>query len=321
MKLTLLVYDAAGAQEAVGPRGVFLEANRFLPAEKRYDVTIIGVQIGALAILKDMGVNVARDYLQLKGQSDMLLLVGGPRPFEPVPAKSFLGWLENSAKAARRFGAISHGVSVLGHAGLLNGHEITAHWNDAKRLSDQFPQTKVRPDKNFVRHGNVYTGRDGSAGIDLCLALVAEDWGADLAAKVAENLIDTLRRDEVQSKDLRYVAPAPEDTSVVDGVKQYVLSHIGEALSIDDIASIFGISRRTFTRVFSRQSKVTASAFIEQVRVDVALSLLEKTDLPLKSVAYRCGFHNATQMRMTFSRRISTTPRQFRDGVRRHHAA
>ena len=91
---------------------------------------------------------------------------------------------------------------------------------------------------------------------------------------------------------------------------------IGEQLSIEQLADVVAVSRRTFSRTFAKEAHMTPSAFVEQVRVDFSRKLLEQTDLPLKTVAFRCGFRNANQMRVVFTRRLGTTPRAYRQRLR-----
>lgn len=134
--------------------------------------------------------------------------------------------------------------------------------------------------------------------------------------KVAKRLIVYIRRDGGQSQYSPYLAVGPDQDSIIGKVVKYVTNHISEALTIEDIADAVGISRRTFSRTFARHAKVTPSVFVEQLRIDFARKLLEETDIPLKTVAFRCGFHNATHMRMIFTRQLDTTPRRYRADFR-----
>jgi transcriptional regulator GlxA family with amidase domain len=95
-----------------------------------------------------------------------------------------------------------------------------------------------------------------------------------------------------------------------------VTEHITDALSIEQLAGAVAVSRRTFSRLFAKYAKVTPSVFVEQVRVDSARKLLEDSDAPLKTVAFKCGFRSATHMRTTFSRRLEVTPKQYRQRFR-----
>lgn len=316
MKLTLVVFDGVQALDVAGPLDVFAEANTFLDEADRYAISLVGVQAGSVRCSSGLEIKVDHDYKNFHGSSDLLLVAGGPRLPACRPEPDFLRWLRQTACGARRFGGVCTGVFPLGHAGLLADREITTHWDDAQALSQQFPGTRVRPDKIFVRDGNLFTCGGVTAGIDLCLSLIAEDFGHALAMKVAKRLIVYIRRDGGQSQYSPYLAVGPDQDSIIGKVVKYVTNHISEALTIEDIADAVGISRRTFSRTFARHAKVTPSVFVEQLRIDFARKLLEETDIPLKTVAFRCGFHNATHMRMIFSRQLDTTPRQYRADFR-----
>lgn len=312
MKLALVVFDGVQALDVAGPLDVFAEANSFLPSDQRYDVSMVGVHPGNVRCSNGMEIAVPYHYSTYPGQCDLLLVAGGPRMPDARPEEGFLDWLRNQADGSRRYGSVCNGAFLLGHAGLLDGREVTAHWNDVQRLEDQFPDSLIRPDKIFVRDGNLFTSAGVSAGIDLCLSLVAEDWGSELALTVARRLVVYIHREGGQSQSSPFLALRPEEDSIVNKVLRYVTDHISEAFSMDQLADAVGVSRRTFSRIFSRDASVTPAVFVEQVRVDHARKMLEDTDGPLKTIAFNCGFHNSTQMRMIFLRRLNMTPKDYR---------
>jgi transcriptional regulator GlxA family with amidase domain len=313
MKLTLLVLDGVQALDVAGPLDVFAEANQLLAAADQYQVTLVGAHAGSVVCSSGMAFQVHHGYQDFIAQSELLLVAGGPRYPEYQPQAGLLDWLRRQAQGAERFGAVCNGVFLLGHAGLLAGRAVTTHWQHAERLAGQFTEAQVRPDKIFVRDGKLFTCGGVSAGIDLCLALVAEDWGQELAAKVARRLIVYMRRDGGQSQSSPYLAVGADKESLVTKVWEYVTDHIGDALTIEEIADAVGVSRRTFSRAFAKHARVTPSSFVEQVRIDFARRLLEETNLPMKTVAYRSGFNSAPQMRMIFSRQLNTTPKLYRE--------
>jgi transcriptional regulator GlxA family with amidase domain len=316
MKVAIVLFDGVQALDLAGPLDVFAEANTHLPEHRQYEVTLVGREAGLVTCSNGMQVRVPVGYLETEAQFDLLLIAGGPNLPDWQPPEAFLAWLRKQAQGAARFGAVCNGAFVLGHAGLLDGHQVTTHWADAGRLGDAFPGACVQPDKIFIRDGHLFTSAGVSAGIDLCLALVAEDWGHEHAVRVAKRLVVYIQREGGQSQYSPYVGASREDAPIIGKVHQYVTEHIGDALSIEQLASAVSVSRRTFSRVFARHAKVTPSAFVEQVRVDTARQLLEASDAPLKTVAFRCGFHSATHMRTTFSRRLNVTPKQYRERFR-----
>ncbi|MGO4380967.1 GlxA family transcriptional regulator [Pseudoduganella sp. RAF19] len=316
MKLTLVVLDGVQALDLAGPMDVFAEANLFLPKKDQYEITLVGEKPGSVMCSSGVEFKVHYDYRNFHAESELLLVAGGPRYPEYRPEPELAEWLGERARHASRFGAVCNGVFLLGHAGLLAGREITTHWDHADRLSQQFPTSKVRPDKIYVRDGNLFTCGGVTAGIDLCLALLAEDWGHEIAVRVAKRLIVYIRRDGGQSQYSPYLAVGPDEDSLVAKVLKYVTDHISDPLTIEDIADAVGVSRRTFSRAFAKHANVTPSVFVDQVRIDFARKLLEETDVPLKTVAFRCGFNSATQMRMIFLRQIGSSPKDYRERFR-----
>jgi transcriptional regulator GlxA family with amidase domain len=313
MKLVIVVFDGVQALDIAGPMDVFAEANNYLPAHQHYQVTLVGLRAGSVRCANGLSLDVGIDYLQYEDQPDLLLVAGGPKlPDVQAYAPRFLEWLGAKAAGSQRFGSVCNGAFTLGHAGLLNGKEVTAHWHDVDRLVAQFPRARVRPDKIFVRDGKLFTSAGVAAGVDLCLALVAEDWGHEMALRIAKRLIVYIRRDGGQSQYSPYLAVGPKEETIVAKVLRHVTDHLGEQLSIEQLADAVGVSRRTFSRVFAKNANMTPSAFVDQVRLESCRKLLEETDLPLKTVAFRCGFHSASHMRTIFAKRLDTTPRDYR---------
>jgi transcriptional regulator GlxA family with amidase domain len=316
MKVGIVVFDGVQALDVAGPMDVFAEANTFLPEHQRYQVSLVGSQAGAVSCSNGMQLSVPYGYADFQAPFELLLIAGGPQLPDARPEAGFLRWLQDQARDAARFGSVCTGAFVLAHAGLLDGKEVTTHWSDAGRLADEFPGAFVQPDRIFIRDGRLFTSAGVTSGIDLCLSLVAEDWGHELAVRVAKRLVVYIQRDGGQSQYSPFLGVRKEQDPIVGKVLQYVTEHIADTLSMEQLANAVSISRRTFSRVFAKYAKVTPSAFVEQVRVDAARRLLEETDAPLKTVAFKCGFHNATHMRTTFSRRLNVTPKQYRERFR-----
>ncbi|SDJ12380.1 transcriptional regulator, AraC family with amidase-like domain [Paraburkholderia steynii] len=321
MKVAIVVFDGVMALDVAGPLDVFAEANAFLPRDQQYEITLVGMHSESVRCSNGLELKVGIDYLQYEDQPDLLLVAGGPRLPDLCPPNSFLQWLRTQAESCARFGSVCNGAFLLGHAGLLDGKEVTAHWHDVDRLALQFPDAYVQPDKIFVRDGNLFTSAGVAAGVDLCLALVSEDWGHEIALRIAKRLIVYIRREGGQSQYSPYLAVGPKEETVVAKVLRYVTDNISEQLSIEQLADAVGVSRRTFSRIFAKHANMTPSAFVEQIRIDFSRKLLGETDLPLKTVAYRCGFHSSSQMRAIFARRLDTNPSEYRQRVRRQTSA
>ena len=176
MKVAIVIFDGVQSLDVAGPLDVFAEANTMLSEQQKYEVSLVGPRAGTVTCSNGMGLSVPFGYADLDTQWDLLLVAGGPQLPDAQLSNDFLTWLQNQAQHATRFGSVCNGAFVLAHAGLLDGKEVTTHWADAGRLAQEFPQACVQPDKIFVRDGRLFTSAGVTAGIDLCLSLVAEDW-------------------------------------------------------------------------------------------------------------------------------------------------
>lgn len=314
MQKTVAVVVFAGVQslDVTGPMDVFCEANRFLAAEEHYRLEVIGVEQGAMRCSNGLSLNAHRHFSEASQVYDLLLVAGGPQlPFMDF-GPMFDAWLREACGRAQRFGSICNGAFMLARAGLLEGRTVTTHWGDAGALAQLCPSTRVEADRLYVQDGELYTSAGVTAGIDLSLFLLAQEHGPDVALSVAKRLVVFTQRSGGQSQFSPFLVPHAEPTSTVAQVQAYVLANLNADLGIADLANAANMSRRNFSRVFTREAKVTPAEFVEQARVDAARVMLESTRAPLKTVAWQCGFRDAQHMRGVFNRRLGVTPQQFR---------
>ncbi len=244
--------------------------------------------------------------------------MAGTPDFAQADARAdFLAWLRRRAPTVRRYGSVCTGAFFLGAAGLLDGRHVTTHWQHAAELASRYPAALVEPDRIFVQDGPLSTSAGVTAGIDLALHLIEEDYGRALALTVARRLVVFLKRPGGQSQFSAHLAAQLATESRIQGVQRWILDHLDTDLSLAALAARAAMSVRSFTRTFQRETGGTSADFIELARVDAARRLLEDTDVPLQLVAFRCGFVTADTMRRAFLRRIGTGPHSYRARFRR----
>jgi transcriptional regulator GlxA family with amidase domain len=196
---------------------------------------------------------------------------------------------------------------------LLDGRTVTTHWQWSDLLARRFPAARVEADRIHCRDGALITSAGVTAGIDLALALVAEDHGTDVARAVAKRLVVFVQRQGGQSQFSPFLAAASDDVAdPMNRAQSHVVANLRGDLSVTSLALVAGMSERTFARRFLEWARATPHEFVERARVDAARHLLESTDAPLKSVAWDCGFASADRMRLVFSRRIDVSPADYR---------
>ncbi|MGH6881325.1 MAG: GlxA family transcriptional regulator, partial [Hypericibacter sp.] len=214
-------------------------------------------------------------------------------------------------RASRRVASVCSGAFLLAATGLLNGRAATTHWQDCGRMAREFPEVRLEPDRIFVRDGKFYSSGGVTAGMDLALHLVEQDWGRDVAVQVARTLVLFLRRPGGQSQFSPHLA-AEGGRDPIRQAQRFILAHPDEDLSVPVLAEIAGMSPRNFARAFVADTSMTPAKFVEQARIDAARLRLEQSTASIDAIARDCGFGAPERMRRAFHRHLSIDPSSYR---------
>ncbi|SDK44364.1 GlxA family transcriptional regulator [Pseudomonas indica] len=309
--VAILLFPDVLMLDVAGPIEVFSIANRYLAPADHYRISTIS--IAEPGVRASNGLRLLTDHVLADAPEafDLLLVPGGPNAYnESHPA--LLPWLRRATQASRRYGSICTGAFILGEAGLLDGRQVTTHWNYTERLARRFPAARVITDRIFIADGELITSGGITAGIDMALAILADDHGKKLAVDVAKVLLVAMKRQGGQAQFSPMLAEVAREDSPIARAQQYIFDRLEEELSVDVLAEVAGMSARHFSRLFARDTGKTPMEFVHAARIDRARNLLETTDLPLKTVAYRSGFRSVRCMRILFSERLGLSPAQYR---------
>ena len=310
LRIAILAPPGVQSLDVVGPAEVFWEAARRGGERGHYDLQIIGTSAspisgtGGLRFLPDATIADPDEPIDT-------LLVGGD-PGLPRVDQNVIDWIARRAPQARRYGSICTGAFLLAEAGLLDGRTVTTHWENADELARRYPRIIIEPDRIFVRDGPLCTAAGVSAGMDLALALVEEDFGRDLALSVARYMVLFLKRPGGQSQFSAHLLAQATDQPAIRQAQEYILDHLGGDLTVDALARDAGMSTRNFARTFHRETGATPAEFIRAARLDAARRLLEDSSLPLKRLAFESGFGTVGGMRRAFRSSIGIGPQDYR---------
>jgi transcriptional regulator GlxA family with amidase domain len=224
--------------------------------------------------------------------------------------------LADALRTAHRRGArilsVCSGAFVLAATGLLDGRRATTHWMYAQKLAERYPSIDVDPKVLYVDEGDVMTSAGTAAGIDLCLHIVRQDHGAEVANAVARRMVVPPHRDGGQAQFVEAPVPAAAGDDPLAAVLGWMLEHLDRQVTVDDLAGRAHMSPRNFARRFRAATGTTPHQWLLSQRVLLASRLLETTDEPVELVARRCGMGSATNLRTHFARVVGTSPLAYR---------
>jgi transcriptional regulator GlxA family with amidase domain len=309
----ILLYDDVQPLDVAGPLDALSAASAQLGGGRGYALHTIGIHDQPVAAENGLRIH-ADTTLATAPALDTLIVPGGRGARTTLSRDPHLGaWLRERARDTRRMVSICTGVFAFAGAELLDGRKATTHWNHAVEFRERFPRVKLDIDSLYLRDGKFHSSGGLTAGMDLTLALVTADFGADVALAVARDLVMYMHRPGNQAQ---FSAPLDAQTRGTRGLAplvDWMLAHLREDLSVERLAQQAGMSERNFRRVFNESFSMSPAKYVARLRLERACTLLSTGRGSVESIARSCGFSHPDVFGRAFSARYGASPREYRE--------
>jgi transcriptional regulator GlxA family with amidase domain len=273
-----------------------------------YDVRLLSETGGF--IRSSIGVRVATEQLHATN-FDTLFVCRGTEPSTP----GLIEIVRQAPGRCRRVAATCTGAFILAEAGLLDGRRATTHWNRARELQARFPKVKVEENRIFIVDGPVWTSAGMTAGIDLALAMIEQDLGADVTRAVARLLVVYHRRSGGQSQFSALLELEPKSDRI-QGALAYAKRNLDKPLPVSHLAEAAHLSPRQFSRAFRAETGQSPAKAVENLRLEAARVMMEQSRHPIDAIARQTGFADRDRMRRAFLRVFGQPPQAIRRNAR-----
>lgn len=309
------LYPDALGLDIIGPLDVFSTATEILrqngDTNKGYRALFSAEKPGLIKL--NSGLQLQAEISIGKGKPTDIFLVPGGLGIDQVTQNSdLILCIRSKAEKAKQIVSVCGGTFILAKAGLLKGKKVTTHWKGAKELASLYPDINVVSDAIYVRDGKISTSAGVTAGIDLALCLVEEDFGSSLAMEVARILVVYLRRSGGQSQFSAPMELRSKAGKQFTALHDWMFENLEQRLSVELMAERAAMSPRNFSRLFTRETGITPGKYVELMRLNKARELLESADLSMEAIAEASGFIREERLRRAFIRQLKITPFQYR---------
>ena len=308
-RLALVIFPGFQLLDAAGPIAAFEIADRYRSGS--YELAVFAPGGGQVA--SSSGVKFAADPLPKADDLDTIMISGGDGTRSLKELAAIVAWLKRTP--ARRQTSVCSGAYVLAEAGLLDGRRATTHWSRTDDFARRYPKVKLDADRIFIRDGEVWTSAGITAGIDLALALIEDDLGAEVSRRVAQQLVVHQRRPGGQSQFSALVELGGRFGRFSD-LMDWMRGHLGEALTVERLAAQAAMSPRNFARAFTAETGTTPAKAVERLRLEAARTAVETGHVPIDRVAHAAGFGDPERMRRAFLRAFGQPPQALRRAAR-----
>ena len=307
----ILIFPGFQLFDAAGPISVFEIAGRHVPSPR--EIRVLAASPGP--VRSSSGAKMLARDLPPEGSVTTLVVAGG-EGVEAAGCPTTLSFIRSLAGRGARVASVCSGAYLLAEAGLLDGRRATTHWCRTQDFIARYPNVKLQPDRIFTRDGNIWTSAGITAGIDLALAIVAEDYKDPVAHETARQLVLFHRRSGGQSQSSKLL-----ELSRRDGrfglLLSWVRENLHQLLTVEVLAERAGMSSRHFARAFTAETGQTPSKAVERLRLEAARERIQCSSEPIEHVAQTVGFSDPERMRRAFIRAFGQPPRSVRRAARR----
>jgi transcriptional regulator GlxA family with amidase domain len=263
--------------------------------------TIQGLVLAQLAPLPFV---TADDLVMIPGISSIDVL----RTTHSLLYEETSKWLRAAYAAGALIASVCTGAFALGEAGLLDGRRCTTHWLVESVLQERNPHAQVQGAVLFVHDRNITTSAGVASGIDMALSLLERQQGPVFAAQVARLMVVYMRRNGAHSQSSVYLDYRTHLHSEVHQAQDYLIEHVSECVPLNDLAEVVGISTRSLNRLFKEATGLTPVQYHQQLRLELAATLLSNLDLTIEEVATKCGFEDVRHFRRLWLRQFGMSP-------------
>jgi len=306
-----LIFDGFQILDAAGPIAAFEIGGA--RGQGAYSLSVLAKRAGPVA--SSSGATMEARAFADAPRLDTLVVAGGFGTYEALKDRVILDYVGEAAHACRRVASVCSGAFLLAEAGLLDGKRATTHWSRSRQFAQRYPGVRIEPDRIFVRDGKIWSSAGITAGVDLALALIADDLGEMVARRVAQQLVVYRRRPGGQSQFsalLEMERPEGRFGSLLGWARE----RLGQPLTVERLAERAAMSPRNFARRFAEETGVTPARAVERLRVEAARERVEAARAPIDAIAAETGFGDPERMRRAFLRAYGQPPQALRRAAR-----
>ena len=317
--VVIIAMPNAMALDIICPSDVFHNANRLHVAghhdgAKPYDVRVVSAN-RSLRVKTNSGaiISCEQSIYDIDFHIDTLIIGGFSMSYDWESQPELVSWLQSCSYDIRRICAVCIGAFLLAEAGLLTHKKATTHWQNVQELEDRYKETSVNSDAIFIKDGNIYTSGGASAGIDLALALVEEDYGKDVYLKIARLLVLYSKRPGSQSQFSDLLQQQESVKKPIHELQVWMNSNLRETLTVRKLSERAFMSQRNFARVFLGEIGLTPAKYVENIRIETSKKLLDDSRESIDRIAVQCGFKSVDMMRKIYLKKLKITPSEYRN--------
>jgi transcriptional regulator GlxA family with amidase domain len=224
-------------------------------------------------------------------------------------------WLKSQLAGGATLCAIVTGSHILAQAGILDQHNATTHWRFFDQFQKQFPSVRLERKRFITFDNDIYCTGSVNAVRDLMLHFIDQFFGESITNEVSRHFTHELKR-SYESLILKQDRSSSHHDEEIIKIQEWLAQHYLQEINFEALATSFGMSRRSLNRRFKQAAALTPVAYLQELKLQQAKTLLKESNLTIAQVADQVSIADCSYFSSLFKKRNSVTPMEYRHLVR-----
>ncbi len=314
--VSILVPEMAVLAAIGDPRYMFTSVNDFLISEGKpplFNVQLVGMTREVK--LHDSLFSVHPDLLidEVK-QTDLVFIpaLNGDMATALEKNKGFLPFIRKQYANGAEVASLCIGAFLLASTGLLDGKKCSTHWIYADLFRDMFPNVELVDGSIITEENGIYSSGGATSYFNLLLYLIEKYTNRETAIRASKFFAIDIDRNS-QSAFMIFQGQKGHDDDQIKKAQDFIEQNFSEKITIDKLADITAIGRRTFERRFRKATNNTVMEYLQRVKIEAAKRSFESSRKNIHEVMYDVGYTDTKAFRDVFRKITGLTPIEYRN--------
>lgn len=298
------------------PQYMFSAVNEFMKAEEKEP--LFNVQLVAMkknTRLNNGAFSVHADALLEDVKNTDLVVIpalSGNMKHAVAANKALIPWIIDRHKEGAELASLCIGAFLLASTGLLNGKKCSTHWLYANEFRHMFPQVELMDGSIITEEHGIYSSGGASSYWNLLLYLVEKYSNRETAILTSKYFAIDIDRDS-QSFFMMFNGQKDHEDEAIKNAQEFIESNYHDKITVDQLADMFAVGRRSFERRFKKATNNTIAEYIQRVKVEAAKRRFENSRKNINEVMYDVGYTDTKAFRSIFKKITGLTPIEYRN--------
>lgn len=315
-KVSILVPETAVMAAIADPRYMFTAVNQFLESAGKphlFDVQLVGLtkeirlSNGVFSIHPDK-------LLHEVDETDLIIIpaLSGDMNTAVELNKAFAPWIVNQYQAGAEIASLCIGAFLLASTGLLSGKQCSTHWLFANEFRQTFPEVELMDSSIITESQGIYSSGGASSYWNLLLCLIEKYTNRETAVLASKYFAIDIDRSN-QSAFMMFQGQKDHDDPEILLAQDFIEQHFQDKITVDQLADMVAIGRRSFERRFKAATNNTVIEYIQRVKIEAAKRKLESSRMNVNEVMMDVGYTDTKAFRDVFKKITGLTPIDYRN--------